>query len=183
MIAFLLLFCASPALAQLPVEIDARTGKPITRGFPVEVTKDGKARIKLPPDNFAKRESLPPNDGFEQQVERILEKGRQAAEDDHEAGDLRILAWLLRDYRKHIAAGDGKSAWEARYKMDAALQRSAAVAADGPRRAEAATKATEERRHKEEMRQRERQHQERLKQQERQYRDFINRLDALRARR
>jgi hypothetical protein len=97
---------------------------------------------------------------FEKNIEKMISTGREAAANQREQSDLRTLEWLLREFKKQVAAGDSKGADQTMDRMNVALQRSRKVVADAPRRKAERERAEAERRHREEMNQRRQHHRE-----------------------
>ena len=73
-------------------------------------------------------------DDFRQSVEKVIADATTAAASDAERADIRTLQFLLRELNQQISAGDWKRAADVKNRMQVALTRSRAVAADGPRR-------------------------------------------------
>ena len=98
-------------------------------------------------------------DDFRQSVEKVIADATTAAASDAERGDIRTLQFLLRELNQQISAGDWKRAADVKNRMQVALTRSRAVAADGPRRKAEQDRIDAERAQREERKQRERQRQ------------------------
>lgn len=102
--------------------------------------------------------------GFQQAVERTLSAASEAAVGKLESTDIRTLRWLLKDYSQHVARENWAQADELKARMMPAMQRTASVAADAPRRKSEQLRLERERMHAQEMRQKERQHKEKQSQ-------------------
>lgn len=107
------------------------------------------------------------HDEFVRAVKQVISGAKQGAATKSEAGDLRAVEFMFKQYSQHFAANEFEKAEAVKERMRISLTRSAEVASEAPRRLAEWKRADEERRHREELNQRDRHHQELMNEQQR----------------